>query len=559
MSETSFARSLSAHLSLAVGFVLVGAVLFSSNAGAQPTVVEIIDANADAVGNLLGGPAGLAVDASGTVYVAGLSSDNVFQVAPGGVTQMIDSTGDGAGNGLAGADGIAVDGAGNVYVSGAGSDNVFRIARNIDGTITISQILDATGDGAGHALATPRGVAVDADGNVYVAGSASDNVFKISSGGAIQQILDATGDGMGNVLDGPVGVAVDAAGNVYVTGSISNNVFQVTPAGVITQIVDNTGDGGGNGLDSPQGIAVDGAGNVYVAGAGSDNVLRVASSGAVTQILDSTGDGAGNSLASPQDVAVDTSGNVYVAASNSHNAFEVASDGTVKQVIDVNGDGGGNVLSFPRGTAVDVSGNAFVGGFGSNNVFEIKPPVPDLCSAMPKPSCLTGGRATLVYDETTTGKERMKVRFKKVASATTQAQFGDPVSGSTNVALCLYDDAGGLLQALVVDRPNPVVAEPSWKSLGAHGYDYKDRIARSDGVSKIRYLAGVAGKGKASVRGKNNSVTKWYRSLPTGVAFKLSGNTAPTIQVVTSDGFCLGATMNRVKRNEVLDYRAEFK
>ena len=96
----------------------------------------------------------------------------------------------------------------------------------------ITQIIDATGDGAGNLLAGPFGVAVDSDGNVYVPGQNSDNVFQITPSGTITQIIDATGDGAGNALAGPNGVAVDSDGNVYVAGFFSDNVFQIPTVAV---------------------------------------------------------------------------------------------------------------------------------------------------------------------------------------------------------------------------------------------------------------------------------------------------------------------------------------
>ncbi|MCP4640145.1 MAG: hypothetical protein GY851_06925, partial [bacterium] len=110
--------------------------------------------------------------------------------------------------------GIAVDADGNVFVAATGSDNVFKITPSGD----ITQIIDSTGDGAGHGLEAPRWIAVDAADNVYVTGYASNNVFKISPSGDITQIIDAIGDGAGNVLDYPANVTMDATGNAYVTG-----------------------------------------------------------------------------------------------------------------------------------------------------------------------------------------------------------------------------------------------------------------------------------------------------------------------------------------------------
>ena len=91
--------------------------------------------------------------------------------------------------------------------------------------------------------------------------------------GSITEIIDASGDGAGNLLDVAFGVAVDDAGNVYVTGTFSDNAFQITPAGTITEIIDATGDGAGNLLAGPSGVAVDWAGNVYVAGRDSDSKI----------------------------------------------------------------------------------------------------------------------------------------------------------------------------------------------------------------------------------------------------------------------------------------------
>ncbi len=58
----------------------------------------------------------------------------------------------------------------------------------------------------------------------------------------ITQIIDATGDGAGNPLDRPFCIAVDGAGNVFVVGDNSNRAFKITPGGVITVLIDETGD-----------------------------------------------------------------------------------------------------------------------------------------------------------------------------------------------------------------------------------------------------------------------------------------------------------------------------
>jgi hypothetical protein len=63
--------------------------------------------------------------------------------------------------------------------------------------------------------------------NVYVAGYTSSNAFKITPSGTITQIIDASGDGAGHTLSHTYAIAVDGAASVYVAGIDSNNAFKI--------------------------------------------------------------------------------------------------------------------------------------------------------------------------------------------------------------------------------------------------------------------------------------------------------------------------------------------
>ncbi len=295
------------------------------------------------------------------------------------VTELIDSTGDGQGHPLDGPFGIASNAAGWTFIAGGYSDNLFEIAPGG----AIAQRIDGTGDGMGNLLGEPPSVATDSSGNLYVAGGSTDNVFKIDPLGVITEIIDASGDGMGNPLNAPQQLAVDSSGNLYVAGYLSNNVFRIAPGGSISEVIDHSGDGAGNILVNPTGVTTDSVGNLYVAGYTSDNVFLVTPNGVITELIDYTGNGS-TEFHYPRDVAVDASGNVYVPGYVHSNVFRITPDGTITEIVDFHGDGAGNFLLGPWGIDVDLSGNVYVSGYDSDNLFRISPggSITELADAM---------------------------------------------------------------------------------------------------------------------------------------------------------------------------------
>jgi len=181
------------------------------------------------------------------------------------------------------------------------------------------------------------------------------------------------------------------------------------------------------------------------------------------------------------------------------------------------------------------------------------------CGAAPNPSCLVAAQAQLQSNEKKAGKEKLQLQWKKIATATTRASFGDPVGGTTQAALCIFNDADVLIgQALVSRAGQTCGTKPCWKPTGKQGLAYADKAALAAGVVKIAFVGGAATKGKASAQGKND-VAKGLTRLPTGLVAALTGNTTPTIQLVTSDGLCVGAKMNKVGKDDGQQYKAQKK
>lgn len=192
--------------------------------------------------------------------------------------------------------GIAVDLSGNLYVADTGNVRVRRIdSHGVITTIAGNGSFDSSGDG-GPALAAglvPGAVAVDAADNVYVTEGDSRRVRRIDAQGVIWpflgggQVGGSNGDGgpaLSASLRFPVGVAVDAEGNVYVIDAADNRVRKVTAEGIVSTVAGGgpgtgfTGDGGpatDASLLNPRAAAIDAAGNLFIADSNNQRVRRV--------------------------------------------------------------------------------------------------------------------------------------------------------------------------------------------------------------------------------------------------------------------------------------------
>jgi sugar lactone lactonase YvrE len=282
------------------------------------------------------------VDANDTVYVADTSNHRIRKITSAGVVTTLAGSGsdafaDGAGTSASFSRpcGVAVDASGAVYVADFGNDRVRKVsAAGVVTTLAGSGSgAFANGVGTGASFHSPQGVAVDASGAVYVGDRDNNRIRKITSAGVVTTLAgggnSAIADGVGTSasFSTPVGVAVDANGTVYVADFSSSRIRKITSAGVVTTLAGSEGvfnfaDGAGTSAFfwAPTGVAVDAKGAVYVGDYGNNRIRKISSQGVVTTLAGSGAlafaDRAGTDayFAHPNHVAVGaTSGTVYVA------------------------------------------------------------------------------------------------------------------------------------------------------------------------------------------------------------------------------------------------------
>jgi sugar lactone lactonase YvrE len=192
-------------------------------------------------------------------------------------------------------------------------------------------------DGKGSAafFRTPANLTIDKDGNIYVADTNNHRIRLVKADGAVSTFAGPVGsgyaagykDGMASEakFNSPRGVAVDAAGNLYVVDTGNHCIRKITPDGQVTTLAGSKEAGYADGVGAearfnfPADIAVDAQGNLYVADTANHRIRKITPEGVVSTLAGSGqagfADGAADAaqFRAPEGIAVDARGNVYVA------------------------------------------------------------------------------------------------------------------------------------------------------------------------------------------------------------------------------------------------------
>jgi uncharacterized protein (TIGR03437 family) len=530
---------------------------------------------AAAASTSIGMPRRVITDSAGNVYFT--AGNAVYKMTSGGTLTVV------AGNSRAGfsgdggpavnaelnfPQGLAFDPAGNLYIADSKNNRVRIVTR--DGLINTFAGSGQISPGGGPSsyndngpatnglLHLPSGVAVDKNGNVYIADTADNTIRQVTTDGIIHtyagdsypSYLGDSGNPLNAELHGPQDVAIDGAGNVYIADTQNARIRQINPStGVITTYAGGGTTGvtppkgvsanGDNGaatstyLQAPISLAIDSSGNVYLVENAISDIRKVDTKGIITTVGGTGtpgfgGDGSSATKAQmngPTGIAVDSSGNLYVADSVNLRVRKIAGGNMTtvagNGVMSYGGDNGSALkaqMNLPQGVAVDAAGNIYVADTANHEVRKVDTKgnitaVIGNGSAGSGSNQLAGPQAVAVdaagnvYIADTQNARIVKVT--PGGSASTYAGNGTPGYGGDN----------GAATSAQIYTPTGVALDAKGNLYIADYQNHRIRKVTTDGA-----ISTVAGNGNQGYAGDGGPATGALLNYPAGVAVDSGGN-----------------------------------
>jgi hypothetical protein len=428
--------------------------------------------------------------------------------------------------------GVAVDGSGNLYIADSANNIVLKVAptgyvTTVAGTAGTS---GSTGDGgpaAGALLHAPSGVAVDANGNLYIADSGNDVIRKVNSAGIVSSLS------VSPALNAPAGVAVDAAGNLYTLDKTNNVILKIDAARNVTTVAGGgpnpatcagSSNAFGDGclatsavLNAPVGVAVSSKGNLYIADSDSSGSLvrKVDVSNAPSLTFADTNVG---SASAAQDLAVENLGNsqLHVSSISINPDFNLqgydTSCATASQVLD---PAGSCVLGieFAPQSAVNYTASSPAGIILADNSLNASPDVQQTIALIGKststssvtlsPTTLPGGTVNASYSQTIAASGGVSPYSYAVTTGLLPAGLtlssagvvaGTPTTAGTSTFTVTATDSssgtaltGSQSYTVAISPALSVTLSPTTLPGGAVNASYSQTITASGGTAPYTY------------------------------------------------------------------------
>lgn len=569
----------------------LGCVCFAASLAAQSYTIQTI-AGSDFIGDggaataaILSQAEGIAVDGPGNIYVADAGNNRVRRISPDGAIHTIAGTGVGGYTGDGGSAiqaqlshpyGIALDASGNLYVADLGNARVRKVG--IDGNISTVAGGGTTTAGGGvegvnARFTAPRNVAMGSDGSLYISDFGANQVFRMLATGALELmagsgIAGSFGDGGLATLAGlrsPAGVAVDGNGTLYIADSGNNSIRRVFQ-GVISSVF--TADGPTGVVVGPSGglyvggsdyigttlrqfasggahdLAVDAAGNVFfttgsliLMATANGGLTTVAGTGASPYYGGDGGPAASARLNAPAGIARNAAGNWYVTDSGNNRIRMITPSGFITTAAGTGqagsgGDGGPATLAQlnnPRGLAIDAGQNLYIADAANHRVRKIAPSgmITTVIAGLNDPEALAAGDGGDLYVADAGDNRVLKLSASGVVSvaAVTPAPSGLAFNAVNNLLIAtgsriveLKNDGSLVAVADGLNHPNALAVAPTGDLLVADAAGNSIWRASLGGALSL-----IAGTGTAGYSGDGGPAAQAQLNAPSGIALDDSG------------------------------------
>jgi tripartite motif-containing protein 71 len=258
---------------------------------------------------------------------------------------------------------VAVDSQGNLWVADTSNSRIQELSPQ--GQFLAKFGSSGSGDGQ---LNRPTSIAIASNGDLLVTDAGNARVERFSSAGAYLSKFGAKGSGNGQFAgSGPEGIAIDSSGNIWVSDTYGGRLEEFSSTGAFVKVVASKGSGSGQ-LGEPAAIAMDAGGNLWVADRQNNRLSVFSGAGGFLSQVGSAGSGNGQ-FSSPSAIDIDGQGHVWVAdrGNNRIEQFDVA--GQYAGQFGSPGSAAGQFsFASPMGLATDPSGHIWIADTGNNRV-----------------------------------------------------------------------------------------------------------------------------------------------------------------------------------------------